>query len=206
MRERRLPIPYERTKRGGRGFSHNAASRPQPQRPNARNAAKFEPGVRFGRAQRAPISSKHFRVGEKVIATPAAAAKDETTRPPATTVADPGGRLERVSAVLDKLGPEDLEIIEPHLAAWIRRGRRLAQRDAALRALAGHFLDRASGRAVAEACARELRRYAASGWRHEQGRPAAGDAKRGLMHRILTLNSGKAIAEDQIRAVLAGLR
>ena len=92
------------------------------------------------------------------------------------------------------------------MAAWIRRGRRLAQRDVSLRALAGHFLDRASGRAVAEACARDLRRYAASGWRFEQGRPAAGDAKRGLMHRILTLNGGKAISEDQIRAVLAGLR
>jgi hypothetical protein len=116
------------------------------------------------------------------------------------------GCLELVSAVLDKLGLEDLEILEPHLAAWIRRARRLAQRDAAVVALAGHFLDCGSGRAAAEACARELRRYAASGWRFEQGKPAAGDAKRVLMHRILTLNGGKAIAEDQIRAVLAGLR
>jgi hypothetical protein len=117
------------------------------------------------------------------------------------------GCLELVSAVLDKLGPGDLAIIEPNLLRWIRRGRRLAQRDAAVRALVGdHYMHCGSGRAAAAAEARDLRRYASSAWRFEQGRPAAGDAKRVLMHRILTLNGGKPIAAGQIRAILAGLR
>jgi hypothetical protein len=117
------------------------------------------------------------------------------------------GCLERVSAVLDKLGPGDIEILEPHLSAWIRRGRRLAQRDAAVRALVGdHYLHCGSGRGAAAAAAKDLGRSASSAWRFEQGKPPVGDAKRVLMHRILSLNGGKAIAADRIREILAGLR
>jgi hypothetical protein len=111
-----------------------------------------------------------------------------------------------VCRVLDQLGPEDLAIIEPHLAAWVRRGRRLAQRNGDLQALAGHHVDCGSGTGAAEACARELQRYKTSGWRFEQGKPPAGDAKRVLMHRILSLNAGKAISAGRIKEILAGLR
>lgn len=117
------------------------------------------------------------------------------------------GCLERVCRVLDRLAPEELEIIEPHLAAWLRRARRLRARDVAVRTLVGdHYLDCGSGRGAAAAVARDLRRYASTAWRFEQGKPPAGDGKRRLMHQILRLNEGKPIAAGQIRAVLAGLR
>jgi hypothetical protein len=44
-------------------------------------------------------------------------------------------RLTRILAGLDRLPPADLEVIEPLLPPWVRRERRLAQRDAAIREL-----------------------------------------------------------------------
>jgi hypothetical protein len=116
------------------------------------------------------------------------------------------GCFERVCRVLDKLAPEDLELIEPHLAAWLRRARRLLARDAAVQALGAYYIGLGSGRAAAEALRKDLARYAASGWRSEAGRLPSGDAKRRLLHRVLSLNNGKTIAAGQIRAILAGLR
>jgi hypothetical protein len=109
--------------------------------------------------------------------------------------------------VLDRLAVAELdEVIEPALQPWARRAWRLQRRDVALRALAGeHYLECGTGRAAAAAIARDLRRYAASGWRVEQGKSSAGDGKRRAMHRILTLSDGKAVGKDRIREILAGL-
>jgi hypothetical protein len=92
--------------------------------------------------------------------------------------------------------------IEP---PWRTRLRRLDERDAAIRELGSHFLHLRRGRAIAEACATDLSRYRASGWQHEQGKPAVGDTTRVLLHRILTLNGGKTIGRDRIREILAGV-
>jgi hypothetical protein len=92
------------------------------------------------------------------------------------------------------------------MPAWIRRARRLAQRDDAVRALGAHYIDCRSGRAGAAALCRDLQRYAASGWRVETGRVPAGDGRRLLQHRILVLSEGKVITAGQIRQIFAGLR
>jgi hypothetical protein len=109
--------------------------------------------------------------------------------------------------VLDRLAAAEPELIEPALQPWARRAWRLQRRDVALWAIAGehYLLECGTGRAAAAAIARDLRRYAASGWRVEQGKSPAGDGKRRAMHRILTLSDGKAVGKDRIREILAGL-
>jgi hypothetical protein len=121
---------------------------------------------------------------------------------------DAAARLDAVCGVLDRLAPADRETIESLLPPWVRRARRLAQRDAAILALiAAHYLPQSnSGRAAAQACARDLRRYRASGWRLEQGKLPAGDGKRAGWHRILALNRGIAVGAERIRELMAGLR
>lgn len=116
------------------------------------------------------------------------------------------GCLEQICRVLDGLTPAELEIIEPHLVAWLRRARRLLARDAAVQALGAHYPEVSTGRGRAAALRRDLQRYAASGWRFEQDQAPAGGGKRALMHLILRLNQGKLIAAGQIRTILAGLR
>jgi hypothetical protein len=64
-----------------------------------------------------------------------------------STVRGDAGRFARILTVLDRLAPGDLEVIEPLLPPWVRRERRLMQRDAAVQDLvAGHYLDCGSGR------------------------------------------------------------
>ena len=78
------------------------------------------------------------------------------------------------------------------------RSNRLAKRNAVLLALAA---DRTgTGRGIARALYRELRRYAA-------GRPfrsADADARAPLLRRFITLNAGNPLSEGAIRGVLAG--
>jgi hypothetical protein len=59
---------------------------------------------------------------------------------------------------------------------------------------------------MAVAIAAAVHHLATTGWRFEQGKPATGDAKRQLSHRILSLNEGKSLSKGQIRQILAGLR
>lgn len=114
------------------------------------------------------------------------------------------GRLERILGQITDPDDRDwlLTQLEP---AWRRRERRLGERDAAIRELAGHYLELIAGRAIATAVANDLRRYLASGWQHEQGKPPMGDAKRVLMHRILSLNEGRAVGSQRVREILGGV-
>jgi hypothetical protein len=106
---------------------------------------------------------------------------------------DATARLDAVCELLDRLAPADHELIAPLLPPWVRRASRMAQRDAEILALIGtHYLpDCSSGRGAAAACARDLRRYRASGWRFEQRKTPGGDARRAAWHRILSLNAGQ---------------
>lgn len=116
------------------------------------------------------------------------------------------GRLELILAVLDRLPPGDLEVMESALKPWVKRSRRLAERDSAIRELAArHYIALLHGRAIADALAKDLRRYETSSWHHERGKPPAGDAKRLLWHRILTLSEGKAVGSQRIREILSGV-
>jgi hypothetical protein len=121
--------------------------------------------------------------------------------PPAMDDARGARILARVAPVLDA---DDwfwlMERIEP---AWRRRQRRLGDRDAAICALATQMAG-ASGRALAQNIARDLLRYATSGWRFERDEPPPADPARALMHRILTAN-GKTPSLATIRRALAGI-
>jgi hypothetical protein len=121
---------------------------------------------------------------------------------------DAAARLDAVNGLLDRMAPADHELLEPLLPPWVRRARRLAQRDAAILALiAEHYLpDCTSGRDAAKACARDLGRYRASAWRFEQGKLLAGNGKRAGWHRILAFNGGNAVGAERIRELMAGLR
>ena len=114
--------------------------------------------------------------------------------------------LAELQFVLTRMAPAEIAIIEPFLLPSVRRARRLAARDEAIRAVAVHYPEHSTGRGLAAALHRDLQRYAAAGWRFERGRPPVGDAKRQAWHAILSLNEGKMIAAGQIRAILAGLR
>ena len=114
--------------------------------------------------------------------------------------------LAQLEVALARMAPAEIAIIEPFLLPSVRRARRLAARDELVRASAVHYPEQSTGRALAAALHRDLRRYAATGWRFERDRPPIGDAKRQAWHAILSLNEGKMIAAGQIRAILAGLR
>ena len=110
-----------------------------------------------------------------------------------------------LEAVLARMAPADIAVVDHFLPRFVRRGRRLAARDEAIRALAAHYPQHDTGRKLAATLRRDLQRYASAGWRLERDRPPLRDAKRQAWHEILTLNEGKVIAPGQIRKVLAGL-
>jgi hypothetical protein len=116
-----------------------------------------------------------------------------------------GARLVRILAQL--ADPEDRAWLVDQLTPKSRRrSRRLDERDRLIRSFAVHFPYISTGRAMAPAIAGAIDHYATTGWRFEQGKPATGDAKRRLAHRILSLNNGKSLSAGQIRTILAGLR
>lgn len=87
-------------------------------------------------------------------------------------------------------------VTRPRISKATLRRRRFAKRNAVLLALAA---DRTgTGREIARALYRELRRYAAG------FRAADADARTTLLHRFMTLNGRQPISESTIRGVLAG--
>jgi hypothetical protein len=114
------------------------------------------------------------------------------------------GRLDRILAQITD--PADRAWLITRLEPpWRRRRRRLDERDAAILALAGHYLELGAGRAIAAAVVRDLRRYEVSTCQREQGKSPVGDAKRLLQHQVLTLNGGKGVGSQRVREILAGL-
>ena len=89
------------------------------------------------------------------------------------------------------------KVTRPRVSKATLKRRRLAKRNAVLLALAA---DRTgTGRGIARALSRELRRYAAG------FRSVDADAPRAtLLRRFLTLNAGKPLSEGTIRGALAG--
>ena len=82
------------------------------------------------------------------------------------------------------------------------RRQRLAERDAAYRALA---VGRpGTGSEIAAEIRRDLRRYNATAYQYERHRPPPADRK-ALMHKILTSSGGNVLSERALRRVLAGL-
>lgn len=106
---------------------------------------------------------------------------------------------EWVFETLDGLSPAQLGIIEPLLLRWVRREYRLRRRDRAIIAASGLYFGRlASGRAIADELAKDLRRFRA--------RSAPEQGKRAALGAILHLNRGRTIGAAQLRDILAGNR
>jgi hypothetical protein len=78
------------------------------------------------------------------------------------------------------------------------RANRLAKRNAVIHALAADQVG--TGRAIARAVYRELRRYAAG----RASRSADADSRAVLLRRFASLNAGRPLSEGTIRGVLAG--
>lgn len=116
------------------------------------------------------------------------------------------GRSEPTS-IDDILADQPIEVMERLAGRYFTPSallrRRLAERDAAIRALAD--ASRGSGRELARAIHRELNRYAGGRFKFERENPPA-DRRRAALHRALTLNGGKVLGEEALRRVLAGLR
>jgi hypothetical protein len=113
--------------------------------------------------------------------------------------------VERGCRRLDAMSEAEFADLEVLLLPWVRREYRRRRRDRAILELGRQYIELGRGRAIAEACARDLSRYRESGWQREQGKAAAGDTKRALLHQVLVLNRGKTIGRDRIREILAGV-
>jgi len=111
-----------------------------------------------------------------------------------------------VQSLEQLLAAAPIEVIENlarrHFTASALSRRRLAERNAAIRMLA--IGRTGTGREIARALHRELRRYGAAAYRFERDRAPA-DPGRAPMHRVLTLNDGNAPSEPTLRRALAGL-
>ena len=108
----------------------------------------------------------------------------------------------RTAKVIERLlldvDPEDVSLIESRLLPpWLRRERRLDDRDEAIRMLVPLYVEPpvpTSGRSLAKVIAAYCRRL-----------PPIGDPRRGLIERVLAKNGGKPPGEATIRRVLTGL-
>lgn len=116
----------------------------------------------------------------------------------------------RLDAILGKLPPDDAALIAPLLLPpWQFRARRLADRDAAIRA-ALPLLGKAPGNPAACELEGVLRRYLSGpSWRLD--RPLAelpDDAPplRRLLHRIARANEGKGLGWRQVSRIAVGER
>jgi hypothetical protein len=86
------------------------------------------------------------------------------------------GERARLDRILVQLSADDAASVrERLLPPCQRKADRLGARDAAICEAAEAHFGLGSGRKIAEALFKELRRYAAAGWRFEEGRePAPG--------------------------------
>jgi hypothetical protein len=109
------------------------------------------------------------------------------------------------AAALAWLPVESLERLAHYLAPSAIRRRRDDERNACYCALAAGLLPANRTREFARVIATELSCYQHGRWRFEHGSPPPADARRALMHRILTLDGGKILAPASLRRVLAGI-
>jgi hypothetical protein len=99
----------------------------------------------------------------------------------------------------------DIAWLIDRLRPSVARAWRKEVRDRGVRALAALHADFGQ-RNTAARIAKELARYAASGWRFERGRQVpADDPVRAAMHAILTATGGEPPGFEAIRKALAGL-
>ncbi len=118
--------------------------------------------------------------------------------------------LARIEAILAGLAPGDRAFLEPRLLLprWLRRRRRLAERDAAvIDARQRFFLDR-HVTVAARRLARALGAYALSGWHweHKNGLPAGASERHQALYRILAANGGVPLGWRQIVNIVCNNR
>lgn len=116
----------------------------------------------------------------------------------------------RLDAILAKLPPEDAAYVAPRLLLPCQlRARRLADRDAAIRA-ALPLLGKAPGTPAAAELQRVLARYLdGPGWRLDRPLAALPDdaaSLRRLLHRIARTNEGHGLGWRQVLRIAAGER
>jgi len=129
-----------------------------------------------------------------------------TAAPPATSSpAAPISDLAFRENLLALLPPEGRALFEPLvLPGWLRRRRNLAERDAALRALAADHIDSTSWR-IARRLNIELARYFTRGsWQYDRDRGPPADPRHAAMHRALQLHGGNKLpSRSTIQRALA---
>lgn len=116
-------------------------------------------------------------------------------------------RAGAVQAVLDRLKPEDREVIERALAsAPPIRGRRLNDRDQAVRDISALYDGTPSG--SAKAIAVDLSRYLSGAWLRERdgGPPEGSGERRRLLFKIAFFSVGASLSWRQILNVIEGHR
>jgi len=112
--------------------------------------------------------------------------------------------LQLIEELIARLPIESLEsLARRHCTASALARRRLAERDLVIRTLAAGRPG--TGHEMARLVHKDLRRYAAGGFRFERDRPPVDNPRRANMHRVLVLNRGKILSERALRHVLAGL-
>src|SRR5262249_22005730 len=129
-------------------------------------------------------------------------ARKRSARPP--TFAAPATRRElspsaarRVLELAAEFEIEDRAVVERIVPRWMRRERRLDERDEAVRALPALYVETpvaTSGHALARAIAAHCRRL-----------PPVDDPRRALIERVLACNGGRPPGEATVRRVLTGL-
>lgn len=110
-------------------------------------------------------------------------------------------QLERILSGIDD--PADRAFVVRHMPAWLRRARRLTERDAAVRELAAErYAELTSGREIARRMVRDLTLYRAAG---RLSGPVPTDPRRASVHRLLALCEGQAPSVATLRRALAGI-
>jgi hypothetical protein len=115
------------------------------------------------------------------------------------------GELGRVEAILARLASDDRAILEPvTLPRWLRRRRRLAERDAAVIDARQRFFPGRHVTVAAKRLALALRGYRDSNWRWERytGVPAVASERHRALYRILSANGGAALRWRRIVDIL----
>jgi hypothetical protein len=109
-----------------------------------------------------------------------------------------------VISLLDTMAFGDVErFLHRYGSANALRQRRLAERDAAIRAIASDCAG-IGGRELAREIVRRLGRYAASAWRFERDQRPSGNPARARLHRALSLNGGNPPSFSMAWRALAG--
>ncbi len=114
-----------------------------------------------------------------------------------------------ITEVLDRLSPDDRAILEPvTLPRWLRRRRRLAERDAGVIDARERFFPDRHVTVAARRLARALRGYRDGNWRWERytGVPAVASERHRALHRILVANGGVALGWRRIADIVCNNR